>query len=71
MGKPYSLDLRERIVAHVEAGHSARAAGRVFGVSGQHGGAAGCGVAEPGAAGGRPRTGGLRRRDLGQDGPQP
>jgi transposase len=33
MGKPYSLDLRERIVAHVEAGHSARAAGRLFGVS--------------------------------------
>jgi len=27
------LDLRERIVAYVEAGHSARAAGRVFGVS--------------------------------------
>lgn len=33
MGKPYSLDLRERIVGYVEAGHSARAAGRVFGVS--------------------------------------
>lgn len=33
MGKPYSVDLRERIVAYVEAGHSARAAGRVFGVS--------------------------------------
>jgi transposase len=33
MGKPYSLDLRERIVAFVDAGHSARAAGRVFGVS--------------------------------------
>lgn len=33
MGKPYSLDLRERIVAYVAAGHSARAAGRVFGVS--------------------------------------
>lgn len=33
MGKPYSLDLRERIVAYVEAGHSARAAGRLFGVS--------------------------------------
>lgn len=33
MGKPYSLDLRERIVAYVEAGHSARAAARVFGVS--------------------------------------
>jgi transposase len=33
MGKPYSLDLRERIVAYVDAGHSARAAGRVFRVS--------------------------------------
>lgn len=33
MGKPYSLDLRERIVGYVEAGHSARAAARVFGVS--------------------------------------
>lgn len=33
MGKPYSLDLRERICAYVERGHSARAAGRVFGVS--------------------------------------
>lgn len=33
MGKPYSLDLRERICAYVSQGHSARAAGRVFGVS--------------------------------------
>jgi transposase len=33
MGKPYSLDLRERIVAYVEAGHFCRAAARVFGVS--------------------------------------
>ncbi|MGB0682475.1 MAG: IS630 transposase-related protein, partial [Magnetovibrionaceae bacterium] len=33
MGKPYSLDLRERIVAYVEADHSAREAARVFGVS--------------------------------------
>jgi transposase len=33
MGKPYSLDLRERICAYVVRGHSARAAGRVFGVS--------------------------------------
>lgn len=33
MGKPYSLDLRERIVSYVLAGHSARAAARVFGVS--------------------------------------
>lgn len=33
MGKPCSLDLRERICAYVARGHSARAAGRVFGVS--------------------------------------
>jgi len=33
MGKPYSLDLRERIVGYVAQGHSARAAARVFGVS--------------------------------------
>ena len=33
MGKPYSLDLRERIVGHIAAGHSARSAGRLFGVS--------------------------------------
>ena len=33
MGKPYSLDLRQRICAYVAGGHSARAAGRVFGVS--------------------------------------
>lgn len=33
MGKPYSLDLRDRICAYVAKGHSARAAGRVFGVS--------------------------------------
>lgn len=33
MGKPYSLDLRERIVGYVAQGHSARAAGRLFGVS--------------------------------------
>ena len=33
MGKFYSMDLRERIVGHVRAGHSARAAARVFGVS--------------------------------------
>lgn len=33
MGKPYSLDLRERIVRYVEEGHSARAAAQVFGVS--------------------------------------
>ena len=33
MGKPYSLDLRERLVAYMEAGHSCRAAARVFRVS--------------------------------------
>lgn len=33
MGKPYSLDLRERIVGYVSEGHAARAAARVFGVS--------------------------------------
>ncbi len=33
MGKPYSMDLRERLVAYVEAGHSCRAAARVYGVS--------------------------------------
>lgn len=33
MGKPYSLDLRQRIVRYVDEGHSARAAARVFGVS--------------------------------------
>lgn len=33
MGKPYSQDLRDRIIRYVDQGHSARAAGRVFGVS--------------------------------------
>ncbi len=33
MGKPYSMDLRQRIVDYILAGNSARAAGRVFGVS--------------------------------------
>ena len=33
MGKPYSLDLRERIVRYVRQGHSARAAATVFGVA--------------------------------------
>ena len=33
MGKPYSLDLRKRIVGYVAQGHSARAAAGVFGVS--------------------------------------
>lgn len=33
MGRAYSGDLRERISAHVAAGHSRRAAARHFGVS--------------------------------------
>lgn len=33
MGKPYSQDLRDRIIGYVERGHSARSAARVFGVS--------------------------------------
>ncbi len=33
MGKPYSDDLRERIAGAVEAGHSRRAAARLFAVS--------------------------------------
>lgn len=33
MGKPYSLDLRERICAYVAEGNSARSSGRLFGVS--------------------------------------
>ena len=33
MGRPYSMDLRERLVAYVKAGHSCRAAARVFAVS--------------------------------------
>ncbi|MDX7954065.1 IS630 transposase-related protein [Lichenihabitans sp. Uapishka_5] len=33
MGRSYSLDLRSRVVAFVEAGHSRRAAARHFGVS--------------------------------------
>jgi transposase len=33
MGKPYSLDLRERVCGYVAAGHSCRAAARVFDVS--------------------------------------
>jgi transposase len=33
MGTPWSTDLRERIVADVEAGRSCRAAARVFAVS--------------------------------------
>jgi transposase len=33
MPKPYSLDLRERVVGFVEAGHSRRAAAAHFGVS--------------------------------------
>ena len=33
MGKSYSADLRDRVVAFVEDGHSRRAASRHFGVS--------------------------------------
>ncbi len=33
MGRPYSEDLRERIVGALAAGHSRRAAARMFGVS--------------------------------------
>ena len=33
MGKPYSMDLRERIWRYIAAGHSRRAAAQVFGVS--------------------------------------
>lgn len=33
MGKPYSLDLRERICAYISAGNSRRSAAEVFGVS--------------------------------------
>ncbi len=33
MGRPYSEDLRERIEGAVPAGHSRRAAARMFGVS--------------------------------------
>lgn len=33
MGRAYSGDLRDRILAHVSAGHSCRAAARRFGVS--------------------------------------
>jgi transposase len=33
MGKPYSLDLRERVCTYIAAGHSRRAAARIFGIS--------------------------------------
>ena len=33
MGKPYSQDLRERVVAYAAENHSAREAAKVFGVS--------------------------------------
>ena len=33
MGKPYSTDLRERVVSAVEAGQSRRAAAEIFGIS--------------------------------------
>ena len=36
MPKPYSLDLRERVVSYVEAGHSRRAAAGHFRVSASH-----------------------------------
>ena len=33
MGKPYSLDLRRRIVDYISSGHTRREAARVYGVS--------------------------------------
>jgi transposase len=33
MGKPYSQDLRNRIIDYINQGYSARAAGRIFAVS--------------------------------------
>ena len=33
MGKAYSMDLRQRVFDYIAAGHSCRAAARVFGVS--------------------------------------
>ena len=33
MGKTYSMDLRQRVFGYIAAGHSCRAAARVFGVS--------------------------------------
>ncbi len=33
MGKPHPIELRERVVRHVDGGHSHRDAGRVFSVS--------------------------------------
>lgn len=33
MGKPYSMDLRQRVFDYIAAGHSCRASARVFGVS--------------------------------------
>ena len=33
MTKSYSIDLRERVIAHVEEGHTCRAAARAFNVS--------------------------------------
>ena len=33
MAKPYSLDLRERVVARVMAGETIRSAAKTFGVS--------------------------------------
>ncbi|NJM82921.1 MAG: hypothetical protein HC844_10860, partial [Tabrizicola sp.] len=45
MGRAYSQDLRRRVCDYVAAGHSCRAAGRVFGVSASTGSAAGGGAA--------------------------
>lgn len=33
MGRGYSMDLRARIAGYIAAGHLARAAGRIFGIS--------------------------------------
>ena len=37
MGKPYSLDLRKRVVAAIEGGMSRNQAAKQFGVGDQHG----------------------------------
>lgn len=64
MGYGYSLDLRERVAAFVEAGHSRRASARQFGVSESCAikllrRKAECGSLEPGPQGRRPGTGKL------------
>ena len=71
MGKPYSLNLRGRIMAHVEAGHPARAAGRAFGVSASTAVRLMAAWRRRARLAAGPARAGLRRRDLGQDGPQP